>query len=113
MPSIAGILLSLVVLMLLAFRGVSVLLLAPLAALLAVIFSQALLLASHPEVFMPPLGGFITLYFPLFFAGCPGRQTGQRRPAQARSRNAPLRCGTARCVRGGGGCGLALPQVTN
>jgi len=52
--------------MLLAFRGVSVLQLAPLAALLAVIFSQALLLAGHPQVFMPSLGGFIALYFPLF-----------------------------------------------
>jgi hypothetical protein len=90
--------------MLLAFRRASALLLAPLAALVTVIFSQSLLLASHPEVFKPSLGSFIALYFPLFFAGCPDRQTGRRWPTQARSKNVPLRCGAARRAPGGGGC---------
>ena len=36
--------------------------------------------------------------------GLPGRQTGSRWPAQARSRNARQCFGTAACVRGGGGC---------
>jgi H+/gluconate symporter-like permease len=69
MLSIAGILLSLAALMVFAYRGVSVLILAPLAALLAVAFSDAPLLASYTQVFMKALGGFVTLYFPLFLLG--------------------------------------------
>ena len=69
MLSILGILLSLAALMYLAYRGVSVLLLGPLAALLAVAFSDAPLLASYTQVFMPALGRFIALFFPLFLLG--------------------------------------------
>jgi H+/gluconate symporter-like permease len=70
MLSIAGIVVSLAALMVLAYRGLSVLLLAPLAALLAVLFSPGTpLLASYTQVFMPALGGFIVLYFPLFLLG--------------------------------------------
>ena len=69
MLSIFGILLSLAALMYFAYRGVSVLLLAPLAALLAVLFSAAPLLASYTQVFMTALGGFVVLYFPLFLLG--------------------------------------------
>jgi len=67
--SILGILLSLALLMALAYRGVTVLLLAPLAALLAVLVSDAPLLASYTQVFMPALGRFIALFFPLFLLG--------------------------------------------
>jgi H+/gluconate symporter-like permease len=69
MLSIAGILLSLAALMYFAYRGVSVLLLAPAAALLAVAFSEAPLLASYTQVFMKALGSFVALYFPLFLLG--------------------------------------------
>jgi H+/gluconate symporter-like permease len=69
MLSIAGILLSLAALMFFAYRGVSVLLLAPLAALLAAVLSDAPLLASYTQVFMKALGGFVVLYFPLFLLG--------------------------------------------
>jgi H+/gluconate symporter-like permease len=70
MTSIAGIVLALVLLMALAYRGVSVLLLAPLMALLATLFSpQAPLLASYTQVFMPALGGFVIAFFPLFLLG--------------------------------------------
>jgi H+/gluconate symporter-like permease len=69
MLSIAGIALALAALMYFAYRGVSVLILAPLAALLAVAFSGAPLLASYTQVFMPALGGFVVLYFPLFLLG--------------------------------------------
>ncbi len=68
--SILAIFLSLVLLMYLAYRGVSVLVLAPLMALLAVLGSPgAPLLASYTQVFMKALGGFIALYFPLFLLG--------------------------------------------
>jgi H+/gluconate symporter-like permease len=69
MLSILGILLSLAALMFFAYRGVSVLILAPLAALLAAAFSDAPLLASYTQVFMKALGGFVILYFPLFLLG--------------------------------------------
>ncbi|MCU0764028.1 MAG: GntP family permease, partial [Hydrogenophaga sp.] len=66
----AGIGLSLVLLMALAYRGVSVLILAPLMALLAVLFTPgAPLLASYTQVFMPALGGFVIAFFPLFLLG--------------------------------------------
>ncbi|MDO8388115.1 MAG: GntP family permease, partial [Polaromonas sp.] len=55
--SIAGILLSLLLLMWLAYRGISVLILAPVLALLAVLLSpDAPLLASYTQVFMKALG---------------------------------------------------------
>ena len=70
MLSISGILLSLALLMFLAYRGISVLVLAPLMALLAVLFSpEAPLLASYTQVFMQALGGFVALFFPLFLLG--------------------------------------------
>jgi H+/gluconate symporter-like permease len=70
MSSIAGIVLALVLLMALAWRGVSVLLLAPLMALLAVLFSpDAPLLASYTQVFMKALGNFVVAFFPLFLLG--------------------------------------------
>ena len=70
MTSILGILLALVLLMALAYRGVSVLILAPLMALLAALFSpDAPLLASYTQVFMPALGGFVIAFFPLFLLG--------------------------------------------
>jgi len=68
--SLLGIVLALVLLMALAYRGVSVLLLAPLMALLAALLSPgAPLLASYTQVFMPALGGFVIAFFPLFLLG--------------------------------------------
>jgi len=70
MMSMTGIVLALVLLMALAYRGVSVLLLAPLMALLAALLSpDAPLLASYTQVFMPALGGFVIAFFPLFLLG--------------------------------------------
>ncbi len=70
MTSIAGIALALVLLIVLAYRGLSVLVLAPLCALLAVAFSPGTpLLASYTQVFMTALGGFVIAFFPLFLLG--------------------------------------------
>lgn len=66
----AGIVLALALLMALAYRGVSVLVLAPLCALLAVVFSPDVpLFASYTQVFMKALGGFVIAFFPLFLLG--------------------------------------------
>lgn len=68
--SLAGIALSLILLMFLAYRGISVLLLAPALAALAVLFTpEAPVLASYTQVFMKAMGGFITAFFPLFLLG--------------------------------------------
>ncbi len=65
-----GIVASLAALIALAYRGVTVLLLAPLAALAAVLASPGTpLLASYTQVFMNALGGFVIAYFPLFLLG--------------------------------------------
>lgn len=70
MTSMVGIVLALALLVALAYRGVSVLVLAPLCALLAVVFSpEAPLFASYTQVFMPALGGFVVAFFPLFLLG--------------------------------------------
>jgi H+/gluconate symporter-like permease len=66
---LVGILLGLALLVWLAFRGWSVLLLAPAAALLAAAFAGEPLLASWTQTFMGSAGGFLAQFFPLFLLG--------------------------------------------
>ncbi|MCW8907669.1 MAG: GntP family permease [Sedimenticola sp.] len=67
--SIAGIALALGLLIYLAYRGISVLVLAPLVAAVAIILNESPVLASYTQIFMPAAGRFIALYFPLFLLG--------------------------------------------
>lgn len=69
--SIFAIFLSLSLLMYFAYRGVSVLVLAPLLAILAVVLSgqSSQTIGIYTEVFMQGLGGFAVKYFPLFILG--------------------------------------------
>src|ERR1700728_5131683 len=64
-----GILLGLGLLIALAFRGWSVLLLAPLAALVAASFGGQPLLASWTQIFMGSAATFLAQFFPLFLLG--------------------------------------------
>lgn len=64
-----GILLALALLIYLAYRGWSVLLLAPVAALLAAAVSGQPLLAHWTQTFMGAGAGFIGQFFPLFLLG--------------------------------------------
>ncbi|MBL8223757.1 MAG: GntP family permease [Chromatiales bacterium] len=64
-----GILLALGVLMWLSFRGWSVLLLAPAAALLVAAFSAEPLLPHWTATFMGSAAGFVAQFFPLFLLG--------------------------------------------
>jgi len=64
-----GILLGLALLVGLAFRGWSVLGLAPLAALVAAAFSGEPLLAHWTQTFMGSAAGFVAQFFPLFLLG--------------------------------------------
>ncbi|STZ09393.1 fructuronate transporter [Moraxella caprae] len=69
--SILAIIISLVLLMYFAYRGWSVLILAPLMAALAVILSGdgVLLLPAYTETFMKALGGYLLKFFPVFLLG--------------------------------------------
>ncbi|MFV0457202.1 MAG: GntP family permease [Actinomycetales bacterium] len=69
MLGLIGIILSLGLLMFLAYRGINVLVLAPLLALLATLFAAQPLLATYTQVFMPALGKYAMTYFPLFLLG--------------------------------------------
>lgn len=69
MIGVFGIILSLGLLMYLAYRGISVLILAPILALLAAAFSGMPLIATYTQVFMPNLANYLKLYFPVFMLG--------------------------------------------
>ena len=70
MLGVIGIIVSLGLLMYLAYRGISVLILAPLLALLAVVFSgNTPILASYTEVFMSSFASYAKTYFPIFLLG--------------------------------------------
>src|SRR5262249_60583490 len=61
---------ALVLLMFVAYRGFSVILFAPIAALLAVLFTDpAAVPGMFTGVFMEKMVGFIKLYFPVFLLG--------------------------------------------
>jgi H+/gluconate symporter-like permease len=66
---LVGILAALAILVWLAFRGWSVLLLAPAAALVAAAFGGQPLLASWTQVFMESAARFLAQFFPLFLLG--------------------------------------------
>lgn len=64
------ILAALIFLMLVAYRGFSVIIFAPVAALGAVLFTDpSLVPAMFTSVFMDKMAGFIKLYFPVFLLG--------------------------------------------
>ena len=67
--SLLGILAGLGLLVALAFRGWSVLLLAPIAALIAALFSGEPLLAHWTQTFMSSSSHFLAQFFPLFLLG--------------------------------------------
>src|ERR1700732_2734135 len=64
-----GILVGLTLLIWLAFRGWSVLLLAPAAALVAALFGGEAVRATRTQVFMGSATRFLAQFFPLFLLG--------------------------------------------
>lgn len=67
---VLGILLSLTLLMWGAYRGISVILLAPILAIAAAAFDGGTpLIPTYTEIFMKGLGNFIITYFPIFLLG--------------------------------------------
>jgi len=70
LTGLLGVLLALGLLIWLAYRGVSVLLLGPVMALLAAAFAaDTPLMATYTQLFMQAAGSFIVQYFPLFLLG--------------------------------------------
>lgn len=69
LTGLVGILIGLALLIVLAFRGWSVLLLAPLAALVVALFSGEPLLAHWTQTFMTAAAAFLAQFFPLFLLG--------------------------------------------
>ncbi len=69
MIGVIGIIVSLLLLMYLAYRGITVLILAPLLALLAAFFSNLPLMATYTHVFMPNLANYLKTFFPVFLLG--------------------------------------------
>lgn len=64
-----GIIISVLLLITLAYRGWNIAIAAPLCAFVAMIFSGAPLIAGYTEIFMPALGNFAANYFPIFLTG--------------------------------------------
>lgn len=74
MLGVIGIILSLVLLMYLAYRGITVLILAPILSLLAALIStiggnSVPLMATYTEIFMKSFAGYCKSYFPIFLLG--------------------------------------------
>jgi len=69
MIGVFGIILSLGLLMYLAYRGITVLILAPILALVAAMFSDMPIMATFTHVFMPNLANYLKLFFPVFLLG--------------------------------------------
>ena len=72
MFSIRGLILSLVLIMFLAYKGYSTIITAPIVALLTLIVTTGFdshLMASYTEVYMSGFASFVKNYFPLFMTG--------------------------------------------
>ncbi|ADY27316.1 Citrate transporter (plasmid) [Deinococcus proteolyticus MRP] len=102
MLGLLGIVISLAGLIYFAYRGVTVLVLAPLMALLAVLFSgvwSAELLATYTQVFMQSLGKYLTQFFPVFLLGAIfGKVMADSGAAEAIARWMVNRLGAARAI---------------
>lgn len=66
---VIGILISLVLLMLIAYRGLSVILFAPFCAMLAALTAGYDVLPMYSEIFMSSAGAYVKNFFPLFMLG--------------------------------------------
>ncbi|MCY6484423.1 GntP family permease [Clostridium aestuarii] len=72
MVGVIGVIVSLVLLMYLAYRGISVLVLAPVLAMFAALMSggvSAHVMATYTEIFMKAFAGYAKSYFPIFLLG--------------------------------------------
>ncbi|HWM46490.1 MAG TPA: GntP family permease [Xanthobacteraceae bacterium] len=94
-----GILLGLALLMWLAYRGWSILLVSPLAALVVAVFSQEPLLAHWTQTFMGGAARFVAQWFPLFLlGGLFGKLMGDSGSVSVIARSLTEKLGTSRTI---------------
>lgn len=100
MIGVLAIVVSLVLLIVLAYRGLSLLILAPaLAAFVALLSVETPLLASYTQVFMGAAGDFIVRFFPLFLLGAIfGKLMEDSGSAEALARALVARLGDGRAI---------------
>jgi len=67
--AVLGIILSLLLLMFMAYRGFSVIFFAPVFAILAAVFSGMAIMPTYTEIFLPNLANYVKVYFPFFLLG--------------------------------------------
>lgn len=63
------IILSLCLLMFMAYKGFSVIVFAPVFALLAAVFAGLSIMPTYTEIFLPQMANYIKIYFPFFLLG--------------------------------------------
>lgn len=66
---VIGIILALELLIFLAYRGFSVIVFAPIFALIAALLSGMALMPTYTEIFLPNLASYVKVYFPFFLLG--------------------------------------------
>jgi H+/gluconate symporter-like permease len=66
MLEVIGVVVSIILLMMFAYYGFSILVISPLIAAFAVLVSNNAVLANYTQIFMEQLGNFAVSYFPLF-----------------------------------------------
>lgn len=100
MLGMLSIALALTLLIYLAYRGVSVVIVAPIMASLAVLLAgETLILGAYTQIFMTATGNFIILYFPLFLLGAIfGKLMDDSGSAQAIAQWAVRKFGEARSI---------------
>lgn len=100
MTGVLGVLVALGLLIYLAYRGVTILLLAPAMAILAAMFDGGVpLLATYTQVFMRATGDFIVQFFPLFLLGAVfGKLMDDSGSAEAIARGMVERLGASRSI---------------
>src|SRR5258705_10522250 len=104
-----GILLALGLLVWLAYRGWSVLLLAPAAALIAAAVSREPLLAHWTQTFMGSAAQFLAQFFPLFLLGALfGKLMDDSGSVEAIARFMTERLGARRAILAGGAAGALV-----
>ncbi len=96
---VLGILLSLVLLTYIAYRGFSVILFAPVCALVAIAVAGMPIMPSYTEVFMVKAAGYVKSFFPIFLLGAVfGKVMEESGAAQSIARAISLKLGADKAI---------------
>jgi H+/gluconate symporter-like permease len=77
-PGLPGIIVSIAVLIILVYKGINVIIVAPLSAMLVLVFNSIDMVAGYRDFYLGGLGGFVTGQRPIYLwgsvFGLPGRK---------------------------------------